>query len=280
LICSLQTNGDSNIWIYEHLWLIPRDCTWYACLTSMFVHEGFLHLAGNMLFLFLFGCCVEDMIGRLRFAIFYLAGGFMAAFCHIAMLPEHFHSPNPFGGASGAISACMGMYLILRADAEIEFKYFFWFFVIRAGEFEVPAWMAIIFWFLKDLFWALLGMTSAHTGGGVAFGAHVGGLLGGVALISAYRWLVRRPAEIAEASELIIDPAPLLAAIRRSQPPAATSETPTIYLHDGTQQTGPFTLTQIQAGLQNGSIRREAVYWSEGMTDWQSVTDLSSQPLE
>ena len=72
--------------------------------------------------------------------------------------PDHFMSIHPMGGASGAINACMGMYLLLRAGADIEFKYFFWFFYMRAGEFEIPAWAAISFWFLKDLLWAVLGM--------------------------------------------------------------------------------------------------------------------------
>src|SRR5260370_542794 len=56
--------SDATIWIHEHLWLIPEDSTWFTFLTSMFVHAGFFHLLGNMLYLFLFGCCVEDMIGR------------------------------------------------------------------------------------------------------------------------------------------------------------------------------------------------------------------------
>ena len=155
-----STDGESEFWIFTHLWLIPSACTWNAPLTSMFVHAGFFHLFGNMIFLFLFGSCVEDMIGRLRFAIFYLLGGLVAEFVYIAMLPEHFMSPHPLGGASGAISACMGMYLLLRAGADIEFKYFFWFIYIRAGEFEIPAWMAITFWFGKDLLWAVLGLVA------------------------------------------------------------------------------------------------------------------------
>jgi len=69
-ICWLSTQGESQLWIFKHLWLIPSACTWYAPFTSMFVHEGFFHLFGNMIFLFLFGSCVEDMLGRLRFSIF------------------------------------------------------------------------------------------------------------------------------------------------------------------------------------------------------------------
>jgi len=289
LICLVPTEGASQVWIFKHLWLTPANCTWYAPLTSMFVHAGLLHLAGNMIFLFLFGACVEDLIGRLRFTVFYLVSGLVAELFYIAMSPAHFHSLVPMGGASGAISGCTAMYLLLRAGVEIEFRYFLWLFVfVRAGEFEVPAWTAILCWFGKDLFWALAGMHLRHGGGGVAFGAHVGGFLSGLALVAAYRWLAKpreeEPAAAQAAKQplrVIIDPAKVLAASRpRAATEAATSETPGIFLHDGEQQTGPFTLTQVQAMLQNGEISRELSYWSEGMADWQSVVDLAGQPIE
>lgn len=283
LICNVSTGGDSDTWIYSHLWLVPSNCTWYAPFTSMFVHGGIFHLLGNMLFLFLFGSCVEDMIGRLRFTIFYLVGGLIAEFVFLAMSPAHFQSRIPMGGASGAISACMGMFLLLRADVEIEFKYFFWFFLVymRAGEFEIPAWIAITFWFGKDLIFAILGMILKTTGGGVAFGAHVGGLLGGLGLVAAYQWLTRRREEQARPSDLIIDPAAILAPARvPAHFTAPASETPAIFLHDGRDQTGPFTLSHVQAMLHRGEINRDASYWSEGMTDWQSVADLADGPVE
>jgi membrane associated rhomboid family serine protease len=187
LVCYFSTDGASDDWIMAHLWLVPEQSHWWMYLTSMFVHAGIFHLLGNMIFLFLFGACVEDIIGRLRFAIYYLAGGLVAEFAYVAMTPEHFVSTIPMGGASGAISACMGMYLLLRADADIEFKYFAWWFFIymRAGEFEIPAWMAIIFYFAMDLIGAVIGMFSEH-GSGVAFGAHVGGFLGGLGLVAFY----------------------------------------------------------------------------------------------
>ena len=281
-ICFFSTDGESELWIMKHLWLIPSACTWNACFTSMFVHAGIFHLLGNMIFLFLFGSCVEDIIGRLRFAIFYLVGGLLAEFIYILMSPEHFMSPRPMGGASGAISACMGMYLLLRANADIEFRYFFWFFFIymRAGEFEIPAWVAITFWFAKDLFWAVLGMIFHQKGGGVAFGAHVGGFLGGLALVAIYKWLIKPREEESGESDLIIDPAAMPAPIRVPFPATpATSETPTIFLHYLARQTGPFTLSQVQAMLHSGDLGHEAFYWSEGMSGWESVVDLSDQPL-
>jgi membrane associated rhomboid family serine protease len=281
-ICFFSTGGQSDVWVLRHLWLVPGNCQWYAPLTSMFVHANIFHILGNMIFLFLFGACVEDLIGRLRFIVFYLVGGLMAEMAYIALLPAHFQSPIPMGGASGAISACMGMYLLLRAGADIEFKYFLWlFFVyIRAGEFVVPAWVAIICWFGKDLLFAVLGYFDPAFAGGVAFGAHVGGFLGGLALVAMYLGL-KRTREKKPASGPILDTEAILAATPPAMASAVeTSETPTLYVHDGRQQTGPFTLTQVQTMLRRGEIGHDASYWSEGMSEWQSVVDLAGQPLE
>jgi len=281
LICEICTQGSSQEWVMQYLWLVPAQSFFWTYLTGQFVHAGFFHLLGNMIFLFLFGSCVEDMIGRWRFLLFYLIGGLVADLTYIAMSPQHFASEVPMGGASGAISACLGMYLLLRASAHIEFKYFLWIFVyVRAGEFEIPAWVAITCWFLKDLFFAVLGMFLPHGGGGVAFGAHVGGLLGGLALIALYKWKLRPAEEPVEESTLVLDPAKIMRGISpHHQPVVTTHETPTIFLHDGTEQTGPFTLSHVQAGLHNGTISPEMQYWSEGMEQWQSVTDLSATPM-
>jgi membrane associated rhomboid family serine protease len=281
LICEIVTQGDSQVWVITHLWLIPAQSYFWTYLTSMFVHAGIFHLLGNMIFLFLFGSCVEDMIGRLRFLSFYLVAGLVAEIVFVAMTPEHFSSEIPMGGASGAIMGCQGMYLLLRANAEIEFKYFVWLFVyVRAGEFEIPAWGAILFYFATNLLWAVVGMFSQHHGGGVAFGAHVGGFLGGLALMAIYKWQIRPRDEPEVQPGLVLDPAKVLGiSTPRPKPVAATSETPTIFLHDGTGQTGPFTLTQVQTGLRDGSIRPEQQYWSEGMEQWQNVTELSATPM-
>ncbi len=288
-----STKGESDLWIMQHFWLIPSQSVLLTYLTSMFVHAGFFHLVGNMIFLFLFGCCVEDMLGRVRFIVFYLMGGLLAELAYIAFSPMHFASNIPMGGASGAISACMGMYLLLRAGENIEFKYFFWFGYISAGEFEVPAWVAITFWFLKDLFWMVIDMNSNHHGGGVAFGAHVGGLLGGLGLVAIYRWIGTRYEPAEEIEEIIVAPTPKPApvAVRRvmrlssvvTETPVVIetptiTETPTIYLHDGVQQTGPFTLTHIQSLLHRNEISPETKYWCEGLDGWQNVTELSDQP--
>jgi membrane associated rhomboid family serine protease len=279
LVCFFATQGDSDDWILHHLWLIPAVSYPWMYLTSMFVHGGIFHLAGNMIFLFLFGSCVEDMIGRVNYTIFYLLGGLVAELVYIAMLPGHFASDMPMGGASGAIAACMGMYLLLRAGENIEFKYFFWFFLIymRAGEFEVPAWLVIGFFFLTNLASAILDMMSPSPhAGGVAFGAHIGGMIAGVVMMLIYKRARRSPEEVEAESSQIINPAELIARTTRAP---VTSETPTIYLHDGTTQSGPFTLTHVQAMLSHGQIGLETQYWSEGMAEWQGVRDLAASPL-
>ncbi|MGA3267506.1 MAG: rhomboid family intramembrane serine protease [Verrucomicrobiota bacterium] len=267
------TQGESDQWILQHLWLIPADSYSWAYLTSMFVHGGILHLAGNMIFLFLFGACVEDIIGRWRFLAFYLIGGLVAEFVYIATSPAHFASEIPMGGASGAISACMGMYLLLRTSSKIEFKYFYWLFLFAAGsgEFDLAAWVAITFWFLNDLLWTVVGMFNHQMAGGVAFGAHVGGLLAGLALVGVTKIVPRkRPRIPADFGIRVVQrPAPVSVSV---------SETPTIYLLDRGEQSGPFTLAQIQAMLASGSINQDAWYWSEGLDEWQKVTDLSGQP--
>jgi rhomboid family protein len=275
LVCSISSGNGMDVttpWVMQNLWLTPAQSDWWTYLTSMFVHEGIFHLLGNMIFLFLFGCCVEDLAGRVKFLVMYLAGGFIAELVFIMFSPEHFASDIPVGGASGAISACMGMYLLLRADADIEFKYFFWLFVfVRAGEFEIPAWMAIGFWFLSDVLGMVLDLFSGQHGGGVAFGAHIGGLFAGAAMIGIPKLIARtKPQEtepIINLAKLPLQPATV--------PQPSSDEVPAIYITDGGQQTGPFTLSQVQAMLRLGSISPDAFYWSEGLSDWQSVGELA-----
>jgi hypothetical protein len=167
--------------------------------------------------------------------------------------------------------------LLLRAKADIEFKYFcfFLFFGANSGDFSLPAWMAISFWFLKDLFWAVLGFFDQHVGGGVAFGAHVGGLLGGLGLIGVYKFLERRRGKTTAGE--IVKPGPIRVQVPVRRETTSPAETPTIYLHDGGVQSGPFTMFQIEQMLAAGSISQDALYWSEGMTDWATVLELSGR---
>jgi len=239
----------------------------------MFVHAGFFHLLGNMLFLYLFGCCVEDMVGRWRYLALYLLGGLLAELAYIAMTPEHFASEIPLGGASGAISACLGAYLLLRAGADIEFKYFAWFF-FRAfgGDFSLAAWIPLSFWFIKDLVFAAISFHSGQGEGGVAFGAHVGGFLTGLGIIGIYKLFDNKEAKPSEQAKVRAaqKPAPQASFQMRT----ASEEPAIIYLSENGNQTGPFSLGQVQQMMAQGGVTGQTFYWQDGMAEWRSVSEL------
>jgi membrane associated rhomboid family serine protease len=147
---------------------------WITPLTSMFLHGGWLHLLGNMWFLWLFGDNVEDSMGPLRFLVFYLLCGLAAAATQMLAGPA---SPVPMVGASGAISGVMGAYVILYPKVRVHMLVFLGFYVTRIA---VPAYLMLGYWFLLQL----LGTLPAEAGqGGVAFWAHIGGFFAGVILV-------------------------------------------------------------------------------------------------
>ena len=251
-------------WWEKTFWLIPKASLWHTYLTSLFVHAGFLHLLGNMIYLFLFGSCVEDTIGRWRFLAFYLVGGLAADFAYIAFTPDHFSSELALGGASGAVSACMGGFVLFFHRTRVEFKYIlFLLFRFWSGEFHLPAWLVLSFWFLKDLVFALLGYLSDAGGSGVAFGAHVGGFASGLVMILAFKQFCRREEEEVEEK-------PVKPVVRIARP----KEEPQVLVHDGGTQAGPFPVSQVLGMLDLGSLSAEAVFWREGMEDWRSVQEL------
>ena len=149
-------------------------------ITSMFLHGGFMHFAGNMLFLWIFGDNLEDMLGHVRFLLFYLATGIAAALLQYATDPS---STIPMIGASGAIAGVMGGYLLLFPKAKIDVLFII---VIIFKIIPIPAWAALLVWFGLQLFngVASFGMD----GGGVAHWAHAGGFIAGLALITPL-WL-------------------------------------------------------------------------------------------
>jgi membrane associated rhomboid family serine protease len=263
-------------WVVENMCVVPAESHWWTYLTYQFVHAGFFHVAGNMVYLFLFGACVEDMLGRVRFTAFYLVCGIVAALAHIAVSPDHFASETPLAGASGSISGCIGGFLLLLAKTKIEFKWLFWFwFRIWTGEFHLPAWLVISFWFLQDF--ALMILTAGERGGGVAFAAHVGGTLLGVAWMSLEKLRMKRHPEIEdeeEESPVMVPRRPMAAnRPRRAAAPAAV-EAPTIYLFVNESQAGPFTLSQIQQMFANDALAADALYWQQGMEGWRSAEEL------
>jgi rhomboid family protein len=157
--------------------------TWQALLTSMFLHGSWMHLIGNMWFLWIFGNNVEDSMGRLRFVLFYLITGLAAGAAFVYFNPT---SAMPLVGASGAISGVMGAYLVLYPRARVDTLFFF---LIFFRVIPVPAWLILGYWFLIQL----ASSTVAGTGAGVAYAAHVGGFLAGVLLVPLFanRRLVR-----------------------------------------------------------------------------------------
>jgi membrane associated rhomboid family serine protease len=150
-------------------------------VTSQFLHGGLLHIGGNMLYLWIFGNNIEDRFGRLRFLVFYLVGGIVAAFTQVAVDPT---SSVPTIGASGAIAAVLGAYLVLYPGARVTTAIFVVFFYQLIN---VPAVVVLIFWFLIQLFNGVgsLGADTSTAAGGVATFAHIGGFVFGavVALI-------------------------------------------------------------------------------------------------
>lgn len=142
-----------------------------SILTHMFLHGGWMHLLGNMLFLWIFGDNMEDAMGHRRFALFYLGAGLCAAALQIAGGPT---SQVPMVGASGAIGGVLGGYLLLYPKARIDVLFIF---IIFFRIFAIPAWIVLGFWFGSQLFSSAAGAQD-----GVAYLAHIGGFLGGLAL--------------------------------------------------------------------------------------------------
>lgn len=171
--------------LHPAAWGVPVSASLVTVFTAMFLHGGFLHLAGNLLYLWIFGDNVEDALGHLRYLLFYVASGVAAAVLQTALNPA---SAVPNVGASGAIAGVLGGYFVLypRARVVTLVPLFFLFPLV-----EVPAAIYLLLWFLMQ-FWmgsADLASASRHPGqGGVAWWAHVGGFVAGVLLV-----LVRRP---------------------------------------------------------------------------------------
>lgn len=148
-------------------------------ITSMFLHGSFLHLAGNMLFLWIFGDNLEDEMGHFGFAAFYIAAGLAAAGLQIAADPA---SPVPMVGASGAIAGVLGGYLLLYPRAKVDVLIIF---VIFFRIFTIPAWVVLGLWFALQFF-----NSASNSADGVAYMAHVGGFIGGL-ILTVPVWMQR-----------------------------------------------------------------------------------------
>jgi membrane associated rhomboid family serine protease len=158
-----------------------------TALTSMFMHGDWLHIIGNMLFLWVFGNNVEDALGHVRFAAFYLLGGFAATALQTFITLGYgtqAQAEIPNLGASGAVSAVLGAYLLLLPNAKVVTLVFVF---IR----EFPAWIFLGVWFLLQLWSGGFSLMSPQEGGGVAFFAHIGGFVFGFATVWVFQ--KRRP---------------------------------------------------------------------------------------
>ena len=188
----LQTDASLSQFYYDYAMIparISEGENYISFITSMFLHAGFMHLAGNMLFLWIFGDNLEDKMGHIPFLIFYLMSGVLADAAQFAVDAT---SVIPVVGASGAIAGVMGGYLLLFPKARVDI---FVFLIIFIRIFPVPAWIMLGLWFGLQV---LNGVTTDVTGGGVAYWAHAGGFVVGFILtiplwlrLGAGGWWVR-----------------------------------------------------------------------------------------
>jgi membrane associated rhomboid family serine protease len=156
----------------------PQPSTWLTILFAMFMHGSLFHIAGNMLFLWIFGNNVEDSMGRIRFPIFYLLGGLCATAAQVLINPG---STTPTLGASGAIAAVLGGYALLYPHARVITLIFI---IIFVTVIELPALLVLGGWFLLQL--ASAASQPLDTGGGVAYFAHIGGFIFGLLTIRLF----------------------------------------------------------------------------------------------
>jgi membrane associated rhomboid family serine protease len=159
----------------------PQPATWLTVISSMFMHGGLLHIGGNMLFLWVFGNNVEDSMGRVRFAVFYLLGGIAAMALQTAVGPS---ATVPSIGASGAVAAVLGGYLLIYPRARVltlVFLFVFFTFI------QIPAMFFLVIWFGQQLLFGYLDYVDpTGGGGGVAYFAHIGGFVFGLLAIRAF----------------------------------------------------------------------------------------------
>ena len=169
-------NRALNIFFFDWA-LIPGRVTtgdgYTGIFTSMFLHGGWMHLAGNMLFLYIFGDNIEDEMGHGGYLLFYLACGLLSALAHVISAP---YSPVPTVGASGAIAGVMGGYLLLYPKAKVDILIIF---IVFFRIFPIPAWIMLGLWLGMQF---IGGIGADPTVGGVAYWAHAGGFIVGMVL--------------------------------------------------------------------------------------------------
>lgn len=169
-----------------HYALVPDRLHPTALLTSMFLHGGWLHLIGNMWFLWVFGSHIEDAMGSAKYLFFYLICGVISGAVQLVM---NLGSPIPTIGASGAIAGVMGAFLILYPRARVVTLIFIIFFITTI---DIPAAFMLIYWFAIQLLSGISSINSFRDAGGIAWFAHVGGFLCGILLVRIFLGQRRR----------------------------------------------------------------------------------------
>jgi membrane associated rhomboid family serine protease len=167
-------------WFIGRYAIVPDRLQYVDMVTSMFLHGGWLHLIGNMWFLWIYGDNVEDVLGHFKYLIFYVLCGVAAALLHVILNP---YSRVPTLGASGAIAGVMGAYMIKFPHSRIITLVPI---VIFFTTMEIPAILILAYWFIIQIFSGVgsIGYSNVSSGGGVAWFAHVGGFVAGMVLIA------------------------------------------------------------------------------------------------
>ena len=181
MVSAFFTNEQAVTEIFSTYGVIPRFFLagdWISAVTSMFIHGGIAHIAGNMVFLFVFGDNIEDRFGRVKYLLIYFSWGILASLVHSIYAVNTGGGVIPAVGASGAISGVLGAYLVMFPRAKI-FTIIMAFFITTV---RIPALAFIPFWFILQIVFALIG----SAGGGVAYLAHIGGFVVGMA--TGYAW--------------------------------------------------------------------------------------------
>jgi len=156
--------------------LVPDTFHWTNVFTSMFLHGGWMHVLGNMWFLWIFGDNIEDILGHWKFLVFYLLCGVAAAMTQTYLSLD---SRVPMVGASGAIAGVMGAYLVKFPRSRI-YTLIFYIFITTV---DVPAWVMLVYWFAIQFISGVGSLAAPTAQGGTAFFAHVGGFVAGIGLI-------------------------------------------------------------------------------------------------
>jgi len=165
-----------------HYGLIPTRFQWMDVLTSIFLHGGWMHLIGNMWFLWIYGDNIEDILGHAQYLIFYLLCGIAATMVHVVF---NFDSRVPTVGASGAIAGVMGAYVVKFPHSRITTLVPVFVFLTTM---EIPAYFILLYWFVIQFFSGVGSVGHSHLSqGGVAWFAHIGGFLAGIVLILVMR---------------------------------------------------------------------------------------------